>query len=280
MGTWLVDTPQTMTLDGEVSRLDVWFASGKVRVVGTAGPPRLEVRQVGRKGITVTLEAGVLTIRHDVKHGWHGWGPLWWFTAGRRNFHGDIIVAVPPTATAGLTVISGEVVASGLRHGTTVDVTSGSITVMGLGGDVRTKTVSGSIEAMGVAGQLVMETVSGEISLAESPAESVRARTISGAVTCDLDNPNARDVRLETTSGSITVRVPQDADLEVNLGATSGRITSAFPQVQSVGFPGARAASGRIGGGAGRLRAYAMSGSVALLARPAAGDLGMDGGAE
>ena len=280
MTTWLIDSPQKLTLEGEIGQLDVWFASGKLRVVGTDGPARIEFRRLGSKGVTMTLEDGVLSVRHPVNQGgWRKWaGPLWWFGVGRRRFYADVIVAVPPTVAASLTLISGSVVASGLRRGVTVDVTSGSITVMGLGGKVRTKTVSGSIEAMGVGGDLVMETVSGEISLAESSAESVRARTISGSVTCDLDNPFARDVHIDTTSGSITVRVPEDADLDVSLGATSGRVTSAFPQVRGSAMPGAHAANGRIGTGSGTLRAYAVSGSVSLLARPSE-DFGPEPGA-
>ena len=276
MGTRLIDSPQGLTLDGEVTQLDVWFAHGKLRVVGTDGPARIEAKKVGRKGIVVTQENGLLSVRHEIKKGWwHGSGPFWWFLGGRRNFSADVIIAVPPAVAASLTVVAGSVVASGLREGVTVDVTSGSITVMGLGGTVRTKTVSGSIEAMGVSGDLVMETVSGEISLAESSAERVHARTISGAVTCDLDNPFARDVHIDTTSGSITVRVPEDADLQVSLGATSGRITSGFPQVRGSGMPGTNSADGRLGTGSGTLRAFAVSGSVSLLARPS-GDFGRD----
>jgi hypothetical protein len=276
MGTWLIDSPQRLTLDGEVTQLDVWFAQGKLRVVGTDGPARIEVKKVGKKGITVTQENGALSVRHSIKPGWwRGSGPFWWFLGGRRNFTADAIIAVPPTVAASLTVVAGSVVASGLRQGVTVDVTSGSITVMGLGGAVRTKTVSGSIEAMGVSGDLIMETVSGEISLAESSAERVHARTISGSVTCDLDNPFARDVHIDTTSGSITVRVPEDADLEVSLGATSGRVVSAFPQIRVSGLPGTHSAAGRIGTGSGTLRAFAVSGSVSLLARPSE-DFGRD----
>jgi len=270
MSTWLIDSPRRLAFDGDVFQLNVWLAHGKLRVVGTDGPARIEVNKVGRKGVTVTLEDGVLSIRHGLKPGWRHWaGPFWWFLAGRRNYTADTIVAVPPTAATSLTVVSGSIVASGLRHGASVDVISGSITLMGLGGTVRAKTVSGSIEAMGVGGDLGMETVSGEIALAESSAERVFARTISGSVTCDLDNPLAHDVRIDTTSGSITVRVPEDADLDVSLGATSGRVTSAFPQVRGSGMPGTHSAAGRIGTGSGTLNAYAVSGSVSLLARPA-----------
>jgi hypothetical protein len=273
----IVDAPQRVNLDDEVGRLDVWLAHGKLRVIGTDGPARIEFSKVGRKGITVTHENGLLSVRHPMKKRW--WEVFFGFVAMRRNYDADVIIAVPPTAASSLTVVAGDVVASGLRRGVTVDVTAGSITVMGLGGGVRTKTVSGSIEAMGVSGDLVMETVSGEISLAESSAERVHARTISGAVVCDLDNPFARDVHIDTTSGSITVRVPEDADLDVELGATSGRITSHFPQIRSSGLPGLSSAAGRIGTGSGTLRAYAVSGSVSLLARPAE-DLGPEDGPE
>src|SRR5207247_7095577 len=124
---------------------------------------------------------------------------------------------------------------------------SGGITLMGLGSRVRAKTVSGSIEALGVGGDLNLETVSGEIILADSAAERVYARTISGAITCDVDNPYAIQIRLDTTSGEITTRVPVDADLDVSLSVTSGRISSGFPQVRPSGPPGARSASGRLG---------------------------------
>jgi len=271
MATWKIDGPQRITLEEEVSLLSVWLAHGKLRVVGTEGPARAEITTVGRKGLTVSLEDGALSVRHQLAMTW--WrklGPFWWFLSGRHRYHGDVTIAVPPNCTVDLTLVSGNVVASGLRRGGSVAVVSGSITIMGLGGRVRAKTVSGSISAMAVAGELRMETVSGEITLAESSADRVSVRTISGAVTCDLANPFVRDVRLDTTSGSITVRVPEDADLQVNLGATSGRVISAFPQVGPTGSPGRRAANGRLGSGSGTLNAYAVSGSVSLLARPAA----------
>jgi len=269
MGTRLIDSPQRLTLEEGVSQLDVWLVHGKLHVVGTDGPARVEVRRVGRKGITIRQDNGTLSVCHDVPRGVDGlWSfGLWWL--GRRTWTADVIIAVPPTAAASLTMIAGDVVASGLRNRASADVTSGSIAVMGLGGDVRTKTVSGSIEAVGVSGALSMETVSGEISLAGSSADRVHARTISGSVTCDLDNPLARDVHINTVSGSITVRVPEDADLSVELTATSGSVTSAFAAVPTISGYGVHTANGRMGSGSGRLRAHAISGSVSLLASPA-----------
>jgi hypothetical protein len=265
MSTWHVDAPRTLALEGEITHLDAWLAAGRLRVIGTEGQARIEFTRVGRKGVNVSLDGGVLSVRSDIQHAWWRWGPLWFF-ANWRNYRSDVTIAIPSTADGNLTMVSGAVVASGLRRGAVIEVTSGSITLMGLGGTVRAKTVSGSIEAIGVAGDVGLETVSGEISVGESSAERVQARTISGALTFDLDNPFARDVRLDTTSGEITVRVPVDADLRVSLNATSGHITSAFEAVRPTGRFGLSSANGRLGEGSGHLSAFAMSGSVSLLA--------------
>lgn len=270
MATWQIDGPQRLSLEDEVSQLDVWLVHGKLHVVGTDGPARIEVRKVGRKGLTVTHENGVLSVRHHAAKGWRAFINVGW--GGRASYTADVIIAVPPQVAGDLTVVAGDVVVSGLRHDVSVDVTSGSIAVMGLGGVVRAKTVSGSIEAVGVSGDLSMATVSGEISLADSGADRVHARTISGAVTCDLGNPFARDVVIDTVSGSITIRVPEDADLGVRLGAASGTVSSAFAEVPTSNTMGTHSAYGRIGTGSGRLRAYAVSGTVSLLASPAVGD--------
>jgi hypothetical protein len=272
MPTWHIDQPRQVTLDGDVTRVEVWFARGRLHVAGTDGPSRVDITRVGRKGVMLRHDGGVLSIRHEfTRRMWTAWtGPLWWMFGGRRDYATDVSVAVPRQAAASLGVVSGSVIASGLRGGVTVDVTSGAITLMGLDGPVRAKTVSGAIEALGVGrgGDLTVETVSGEITLADSSASRVFAHTISGAITCDLDNPRASDIRLDTTSGEITVRVPADADLGVNLNAVSGRITSAFSEVRPGGSPGRRSATGLLGGGSGALYAHAISGSVNLLARP------------
>jgi hypothetical protein len=285
VSTWFIDHPERLALEGDVTHVEVWFAHGRLNVVGTDGPPRVEITRVGRKGLTVRHEGGVLSIRHDIgRRFWTVWtGPTFWFR-GRRNYQADVSVAVPRNTSASLGLVSGSVVASGIAGGATVDVTSGSITLMGVDGSVRAKTVSGSIEALGVGGDggrgggdLTAETISGEITIADSSAQRVLARTLSGAITCDLDNPRASDIRLDTTSGEITVRVPEDADLVVNLSATSGGITSAFPQVRPGGLPGMRSAQGQLGVGTGALHAYAISGNVNLLARPVGDDHDGDG---
>ncbi|MGS2613605.1 DUF4097 family beta strand repeat-containing protein [Micromonospora sp. LZ34] len=267
MTEWTVDSPQRLTLDGPVTQLDVHLVSGRLNVVATDGPARLDVTRVGRRPVRVEHRDGRLSVRQQR-------GDRWWdllFRVGplARLPRVDVSVAVPADVLADLNLIEGSLVASGLRRQTRADVTAGQITLMGLRGRTAAKIVSGPVEALGVTGDLDVETVSGEVILADSAAGQVRAQTVSGAITCDFDNPRRSDIRLSTISGSITVRVREDSDLAVRLHTSSGRITSGFPAVRGNAALGAVFDSeGVLGTGEGRLSASATSGSIALLARP------------
>jgi hypothetical protein len=257
MHTWTLDAPQRITLDEAVTRLDLHLVAGRVNVVATDGPAVVDVTRVGAVPVLVEERDGRLSVAmRRPRFGW--WS--------RRRYRADVSIAVPAGTAVDLKLTSGAVVASGLRTSTRVELTSGKVTLMGLGGRTSARLVSGPVEALGVDGDLTLETVSGELILADSPAERVHARTISGAITCDLSNPRHSEIRLATTSGAVTVRVREDSDLAVALHTRSGRITSAFPGVAS----GARRDSqGVIGAGTGKLWADSTSGSIALLARPA-----------
>ncbi|MFI7429605.1 DUF4097 family beta strand repeat-containing protein [Micromonospora sp. NPDC049836] len=271
MASWTVDSPQQLTLDEPVTRLDVRLISGRLNVVGTDGPARVDIARVSRRPILVELRDGRLTVRHPRPARWPG--VLWWLGQLGRRFRAEVSIAVPADVLADLHLIDGSLVASGLRRDTRVDVVSGQVTLMGLRGLTQAKVTSGPVEALGVGGDLNLETVSGELILADSAPERVRAHAVSGSITCDLDNPRGSEIRLSAISGSITVRVREDSDLTVHLHTTSGRITSGFPQVSTGqhGFGAVKDSHGVLGGGAGKLWASAISGSIALLARPVEG---------
>ncbi|KKJ99263.1 DUF4097 family beta strand repeat-containing protein [Micromonospora sp. HK10] len=268
MASWTVDSPQQLTLDEPVTRLDVRLVSGRLNVVGADGPARVDITRVSRRPILVELRDGRLTVRHPRPARWPG--VLWWLGQLGRRFRAEVSIAVPADVLADLHLIDGSLVASGLRRDTRVDVVSGQVTLMGLRGLTQAKVTSGPVEALGVHGDLNLETVSGELILADSAPERVRAHAVSGSITCDLDNPQGSEIRLSAISGSITVRVREDSDLSVHLHTTSGRITSGFPQVSAGqhGFGAVQDSHGVLGGGAGKLWASAISGSIALLARP------------
>jgi DUF4097 and DUF4098 domain-containing protein YvlB len=262
MGSWKIEQPERLSIDEEVKRLEVYLLHGRLNVVGTDGPARVEVSAIANRPLTVRLSGGTLSVANENIPKWPG---LLWWIFGRR-FRVDVSIAVPREATATLNVVSGSAVVSALRAGADVDMTSGRITLLGLGGPVRAKVISGSIEALSIGGRVELETVSGEITVADATAQEVRVRTISGSITCDLDNPPSNgEIRLETTSGEITARVREDSDLRVRLHAISGRVTCAFPELNA---GGAKSVSGVLGAGTGQLTANATSGNIALLRRP------------
>jgi hypothetical protein len=266
MTSWVIERPERLTIDGDVTGLDVGLISGRLNVVGGDGPARVEITAIGHKRVIVEHHNGILRVRHENPRSWPGF--MWWLGQLARRYRADVSIAVPRGVGGDLRVISGSVVASGLGGGARVDVTSGRITLLGLGGRTTAKVISGPIEALGIDGDLTMETVSGEITLADSTARRVHARAISGAITCDLDNPNDSEIRLETTSGEITARVREDSDLEVHPHATSGRVTTGFPELASTGqHGGTRPVRGPLGTATGKLYASAVSGNISLLRR-------------
>lgn len=271
MAQWTIESPQRLSFEEPVERLRVGLVSGRLNVVGTDGPARLEVTSIGTRPLEVTLAHGELSVNFGKRPtGWRWLGPIWWFVTGRRAYTADVSIAVPHHTPAMLKLISGSLVASALRAGVEVDVTSGRVILLGLAGRVHARVVSGSVEALGLGGQVHLETVSGELVMAESTAERVYAKTISGSITADLDNPPFHaEIDMETISGEVTARVREDSDVDVHLYAVSGRVTSVFPDVHPVGPAGHKnSASGKLGSGTGRLRISTTSGNISLLSRP------------
>ncbi|GIG85946.1 DUF4097 family beta strand repeat-containing protein [Plantactinospora endophytica] len=264
MPSWTVDEPRRLTLTEPVDQLVVRLNSGRVNVVGTDGPARIEITRTDRRPLVVEQRDGRLTVRHRTFRSW----TLLLRWIGLRAGP-EISIGVPARVRVDLRLHEGSVVASGLTEATEVDVTAGHVTLMGLAGRTRARLVSGPVEALGVAGDLTMETVSGELILADGTAERVRASTVSGAITCDLGSPGSSDIQLGATSGSVTVRVPGESDLDIHLHTTSGRITTDFPQLAAGSTPSwSSDRRGTLGAGGGSLRATTMSGSIVLLARP------------
>jgi Putative adhesin len=269
MPSWKIAGPQQLDLTGEVSHLDVFLWAGRLSVVGTDGPARVEVSRTGEATVGVTHEGGRLSVRHDPVRPWPGpFTPLWWWLRGRGRFDADVSVALPDHATADLHLVGGPLVVSGVHGDLELECASGRISLLGTAGRVRATMVSGPIEVLGCGGELALETISGEITLADSTAHRVTAKTISGSLTADLDNPpDDSRIALETVSGELTIRIRDDSDLTVDLAAASGRVTSTFPELSGAGRH-SRKVHGRLGLGTGQLTASATSGNITLLRRP------------
>jgi hypothetical protein len=276
MTSWTVTAPEKFEMSpAEVGSIDVRLTAGRLSIVGTDGPPRVEIGRIAETPITVDLRGGRLTVAQEAVCTWPGMlAPVWWFLNGGKKFDADVSIAVPYETECRLFLASGSLVASSLHSDVKADVVSGRMTLFGLDGEVRAKVVSGPIESLGCAGLIELETISGEITLADSAASRVHIKTVSGALTADLDNPPFdSQIRLETVSGEITIRVREDSDLRVALAAAHGRVASDFPGMSVEGRWGSKVA-GTLGAGSGLLVANAVGGNISLLRREVDADFG------
>ncbi len=263
MGTWTLDHPDKLTFD-EVHRVLVKTVEGSVSVVGSDDRPTLELSELSGEPLRVRHEDGALTV--DYERPWRP-GPLSWLAGGAQRRKAVLTLAVPRDCRVELKVVSASLMVGGLNAPVDAHTVSGEITLTGLRGPVEAESVSGPVQASGVTGDLSAQTVSGDLTVAEGGGGSVRARTVSGAVTVDLLAHGDRDINLTSVSGDLTVRLPETSDLQVKLQSTSGQVSSAFEQLERDRTPGRYSAWGRLGAGTGRLRASSTSGHVALLRR-------------
>jgi hypothetical protein len=263
MGIWTLEQPDKLTFD-EVQRVLVKTVEGMVSVVGSDDRPTLELSELSGEPLRVRLEGGALTV--DYERPWRPW-PLSWLTGGTQRRKAVLTLAVPRDCRVELRVVSASLMVGGLAAPVEAHTVSGEITLAGLRGPVEAESVSGPVQASGVTGDLSARTVSGDLTVAEGGGGSVRGKTVSGAVTIDLQASGDRDINLTSVSGDLTVRLPETSDLEVKLQSTSGQVSSAFEQLARDRTPGRYTAWGRLGAGTGRLRAASTSGHVALLRR-------------
>ena len=91
-------------------------------------------------------------------------------------------------------------------------------------------------------------------------------------VTVDLARDNTTDVSLTNVSGEVALRIPAPANAKIHANTTSGDVSSAFDELRVGGTWGAKQLTGTLGNGAGKVKITTVSGSVALLRRPAPED--------
>lgn len=270
MSEWSVAEPGKLTFDEPVSELHVRIVNGTVNVVGTTeGPARLQVSEIEGPPLIVTHQDGVLTVAYEDLP-WKGF--LKWLDRKGWRRSAVVSLAVPSHTRVEVGVVSAAAVISGLEGRAEVKGVSGDTTLLSLAGPVRADTVSGSVEAQALSGDLRFNSVSGDLTVVEA-GSSVRADSVSGSMIVDLDSAGGpTDVSVTSVSGEIAVRLPQPADAEVEANTASGTVSSAFEDLRVAGQWGAKRITGRLGAGNGRLKATTVSGSIALLRRPATED--------
>lgn len=268
MSEWSVVEPTKLTFDEPVSKLQVRVVNGTVNVVGTdEGAARLEVTEVEGPPLVVTQHDGTLTVAYEDLP-WKGF--LSWLDRGAWRRSAVVSLAVPPGTRVEVGVVGAAAVLSGLDGPTDVKGVTGDTTLVGLTGRVRADTVSGDVEAQSLSGDLRFHSVSGDLTVIEGAGSSVKAESVSGSMIVDLD-PAGRptDIGLTSVSGEIAIRLPHPADARVEANTASGAVSNAFEDLRVSGQWGAKRITGRLGTGQGSLKATTVSGSIALLRRPA-----------
>ncbi|GAA3499403.1 DUF4097 family beta strand repeat-containing protein [Streptomyces prasinosporus] len=270
MSEWSVAEAAKLTFDAPVDELHVRIVDGTVNVVGTdEDSARLEVSEIEGPPLVVTQKDGVLTVAYD-DLSWKGL--LKWLDRRGRLRSAVVSLAVPARTRVEVGVVGAGAVVSGIRGPAVVKGVAGDTTLVALSGPVRAETVSGNLEAQSVTGDLRFASVSGDLTVVEGSGSSVRADSVSGSMIVDLDPDGPTDVRLTSVSGEIAIRLPDPADAEVEANTASGAVSNAFEGLRVHGQWGAHKITGRLGAGSGRLRATTVSGSIALLRRPAGED--------
>ncbi|MFF5723963.1 hypothetical protein [[Kitasatospora] papulosa] len=269
--TWTVAEPRKLAFDEPVTALNVRIVDGAINIVGTDEPTaRLEVSAIDGPPLIVTLADGTLTVAYEDLP-WQGL--LTWLDRRSPRRSAAVSLAVPAGAEVEVGVIGAEAVVSGIRGRTELRGISGDSTLVGLTGVVRAETVSGNLEAQAVTGDLRFHSVSGDLTVVEGAGTSVRAESVTGHMVLDLDtSPKPTDIRLTSVSGEIAIRLPHPADAKVEANTASGTVSNAFEDLRVGGQWGAKKITGTLGAGTGKLKATTVSGSIALLRRPAAPD--------
>lgn len=295
MDRWTVEGAQTIELE-EVSDLRIRLVRGHVDVVGTDGPPRVEVYEVEGDPLVVTSEAGRLSVGYEdlgavfdfesgsAKEALSGLGEAlrdllrngrtegaqeWaqrfpWF--GRRRT-AVVSIAVPRSCLATVNVVSASAVVAGLAGRTNIMSVSGDVTLDGLSGPVDAHTVSGALEAQVLSAPLSFVTVSGDLTVVDTSSDHIQGRTVSGDLAADLDLEAGGRIELSSVSGDVTVRLAEDTGARVHVSTTSGDATSGFDGLRAERRPGRHQVAGVLGDGSGKVNVSTVSGDVHLLPR-------------
>ncbi|WP_327708865.1 DUF4097 family beta strand repeat-containing protein [Streptomyces sp. NBC_00464] len=271
VSTWAIAEPRKLTFDEPVTALSVRIVNGTVNVVGSDEPTaRLEVSAIEGPPLIVTQHDGVLTVTYE-DLAWQNM--LKWLDRKGWPRHAVISLTVPADSAVEVGVVGAGAFVSGVRGRTDVRGVAGDTTLVGLAGPVGAETVSGNMEAQAVTGALRFHSISGDLTVVEGAGAFVKAETVSGNMTLDL-NPAGKptDVRLSTIAGELAIRLPHPADAKVEANTASGTVSNGFEDLRVSGQWGAKKITGTLGSGTGTLRATTVSGSIALLRRPPAED--------
>lgn len=271
MSHWTVDTPTTQTLDGIVA-LRVRIIGGHVNILPTDDPVTFEITDIVGEPVTVSQEAGILTIHYEdltaqglldrlkpVQLGTY---------KGVGSRRATVNLRVPSQCPVEVTTASAPVVAAGLTARTNIRTATGEVTLDDVSGDTDINTASGDVSVRGPGGSLGFNSASGRIAVAGGRLSSLRANTASGQILADSDLAPSAKVRLKTVSGEIALRVQAETSASAELRSVTGPLDSDFGLDRRTATA-RNSLSGTVGIGAdpASITTNTVSGRTALLRR-------------
>ena len=216
---WLVDGAKTIDI-GMVRRLKVALVGGKVDIIGHDEPTaRVEVHSVSGKELLVSLDGDTLEIDHP-QLGWENFIDVFrWFKGSERA---EVSIMVPRDVALTLGVVSASALVSGLGEDATISTVNGDVVVDGVTGDIHINGVNGEIAVRNHTGAISARTISGDVT-ASGAISRVGVDTVSGEVFLDIaGTPDS--VRANTVSGAITTRLQQHVATKYTINTVTGRL--------------------------------------------------------
>lgn len=265
MARWTVGEPTTLEFDGVVA-LRATLIAGTISVLATEqDQPSVLVSEISGPPLLISHEAGMLTVTHE-----RIWDSVvsWLRTQEGRA---ALTVVVPRECPVSVTLGTADAIITGLAAPTAIKSAAGDVALDGVTGRIDVNTVSGAVEAQGVDGAVNFISVSGDLTVAGGAVDRLGARTVSGKVTADVDLVGRRRVSVSTVSGEVALRLPESVSARVSLTSAAGRIDTSFAGLARQERAVAKAVTGTLGDGDGRLTVSTVSGGVTLLGRPPGG---------
>ncbi|WP_285725356.1 DUF4097 family beta strand repeat-containing protein [Psychromicrobium xiongbiense] len=217
MSHWTIDSARTLDLD-DVSELRVSVVGGRLDVITSPEPvTRLEVTDIDSIPLEISLESGVLVVRH----GTDNWGS-WLKRIGTRNQRITLSIAVPPDTTVHAATVNGDALISGMRASTDLHTVSGSVMSDATAGTMSVNTVSGEVVVRNHQGPLTAKSVSGEVT-ASGDLHTISAKTVSGDLAFDL-NGHPAEAQITGVSGDMTLRLPAEVGVDLQAKTVSGKV--------------------------------------------------------
>ena len=262
---WMIDSPRSLDVGGEgeqVRELSVAVVGGHVDVVTHDDSPtaRIEVSSISGRALKVVWDGSKLKITHGIDSRRILDRLRGAFDGLERN-RVTLSISVPEGAVSTVSSVTASGLLAGLRSGAKANTVSGTMTLDDITGPVDVNTVSGEVECLDLDGPLTVNTVSGAVTAQHSILSSVSINTVSGDVTLDLASTSSI-ISSNSVSGDVTVRTSHDG-YDVKGASATGQVVAGGRSVtRKEQRDGQRV---RVGDGAVRLDASAVSGNVVLL---------------